>query len=70
MDDAAGTRVAATPRARVCIGARRHARMPARLVGSRHGSPLNRCDVGEPRGNREGTERVEAGGPRVYSEGV
>lgn len=65
MDDAAGTRVVATPRARLCMGActharthaRRHARTHARLVGSRHGSPLNRCDVGQPTKETRGWRR-------------
>lgn len=69
MDDAAGTRVVATPRARLCMGAgartpagthaRTHVRMHG-LVGScGTGLPLNRCDAMRRRGT-QGNERVEA----------
>lgn len=38
MDDAAGTRVVATPRARLCMGACTHARTPAGTHVRMHGS--------------------------------
>lgn len=79
IDDAAGTRVVATPRARMCMGACTQARMPAGTHGRTH-ARMYACTArgivarvpvkSMRRRGTEGNERVEAGEPRVYSGGL